>query len=66
VDVDDALDLLLGAHEDAAPVVDVLGDDLHHALHLTVDGEAAGCGGVLVCSNLDDVLPLLLFLREER
>lgn len=43
VHVDDALDLLLAAEEDAAPVVDVLGHDLHHALHLAVDGETAGC-----------------------
>lgn len=43
VHVDDALDLLLAAEENTAPVVDVLGHNLHHALHLAVDCETTGC-----------------------
>jgi hypothetical protein len=38
----DLLNLVIAAHEDARPVVDVLGHDFQHALHLAVDGLAAG------------------------
>ena len=43
VDVDDLLYLIIAAEEDAAPVMDVLGHDFNHALHLAVDCLAAGC-----------------------
>jgi hypothetical protein len=42
VRLDDLLDLLLAAHENATPVMDVFRLDLEHALHIAVDGVAAG------------------------
>ena len=38
----DLLDLLPAAHKDTGPVVDVLGYDFEHALHLAVDSLATG------------------------
>jgi hypothetical protein len=39
--IDNLLDLVIAAKEDARPVVDVLRDHLKHALHVRVDGLAA-------------------------
>ena len=44
VDVDDELDLVVGAEEDTAAVVNALGDNGEHARHVAVDCLAAGCG----------------------
>ncbi|KAG9679789.1 fructose-1,6-bisphosphatase, partial [Aureobasidium melanogenum] len=51
VDVDDLLHLVVRAHEDTRLVVDRLGNDLDHAIHLAVDCLAAGCGHVLACAS---------------
>ena len=39
--IDDLLHLFEATHEDAGAVVNVLGHDLQHALHLAVDRLAA-------------------------
>lgn len=36
----DLFHLIVAAHEDAGAVVDVLGDDLEHAVHVAVDSLA--------------------------
>lgn len=41
VHIDHLLHLALAAHEDAAAIVDVFGDDFHHPPHMTVDCETA-------------------------
>ncbi len=41
VDIDDLLHLIIAAHEDSAAIVDMLGYDLDHALHLAVHRLAA-------------------------
>lgn len=38
VDINDLLHFIVTAKEDTRPVVNVLWDDLQHALHLAVDG----------------------------
>ncbi|KAI6804575.1 hypothetical protein KC361_g29 [Hortaea werneckii] len=42
VDINDLLNLIVTAHEDTAAVVDVLGGDGHHAVHVAVDGLTTG------------------------
>ena len=42
VDINDLLDLIVATHEDTAAVVDVLGGDGHHAVHVAVDGLTTG------------------------
>lgn len=43
VDIDNLLHLVIAAEEDTGPVMDVLGNDFQHALHLAVDGLTASC-----------------------
>lgn len=43
VDIDDFLYLVVAAKEDTRPVVDVLGNDFDHALHVAVDGLTTRC-----------------------
>ena len=45
VNINDLLHLLVAAQEDARSVVDVLGHDLDHAIHVAVDGLSASCEG---------------------
>lgn len=40
--INDLLYLIVAPKEDAGPVVDVLGADGEHAIHVVVDGLAAG------------------------
>ena len=35
--------LVVAAHEDARPVVDILGNNLHHPVHLAVQSLTASC-----------------------
>lgn len=43
VDVNHLLDFVMAAHEDTGSVVDVLRDDVEHALHVAVNGKTASC-----------------------
>lgn len=43
VDINNVLHFIVRTHEDTGLVVDRLWDDLHHALHLGVDGLSTSC-----------------------
>ena len=42
VHINDLLDLVITSHEDSGPIMNMLGDYLEHALHLTVHGLSTG------------------------
>lgn len=43
VDINHFLHFVIAAHEDARPIVDMLGHHRQHSLHPAVDGLATGC-----------------------
>lgn len=61
------LDLIVATHEDARSVMDVLGHDIKHPLHLAVDGLAAGYTRIaisIVATELVDVCFSLTILEH--